>query len=147
MRQRTLLITLAAIAIVAAAGIVIVLQPGEAAVQRQQRGFAVSFAAAENALAIFRATLATKDGPVAADALRQDMTVTIREVTAEKLHRVPADVRVDTPPRIGVTTSLNIVITLNSNAPNTTSPAEPAGPAVRILLICPEDDTANGCGD
>jgi hypothetical protein len=88
----------------------------------------------------FRATLATKDGPVAADALQQDLTVTIREVTAEKLHPVPADVRVhrdaewsrvDTPPRIGVPTS----------------PARPAGPAARILLICPEDDTANGCGD
>ncbi|MDT7789930.1 MAG: hypothetical protein QOF58_8349, partial [Pseudonocardiales bacterium] len=50
MRQRTLLIALSAIAIVAAAGIVIVLQPGEAAVQRQQQGFTVSFAAAESAL-------------------------------------------------------------------------------------------------
>jgi hypothetical protein len=49
MRQRTLLIALAAIAIVAVAGIVIVLQPRDKT-QRQQQGFTVSFAAAENAL-------------------------------------------------------------------------------------------------
>ncbi|MEU0881991.1 hypothetical protein ABZ345_25540 [Lentzea sp. NPDC005914] len=104
----------------------------------------------------FRATLGTKDGPVVADALQQNMTVTVREVTAEKQQPVPADVRVyrnvewskvDTPPRIGVPTSLNIVITLNSGAPATTGPAKPNGPAARIVLICPEDDTANGCGD
>src|SRR5690349_5691663 len=50
MRQRTLLIALATIAIVAAAGIAIVLQPDDAAAQRQQQGFTVSFAAAESAL-------------------------------------------------------------------------------------------------
>ncbi len=111
MRQRTLLIALAAIAIFAAAGIAIALQPDEAASQRQQQGFTVSFAAAESALGenrenqlrdwallngdtlhlliprddvneSFRATLATKDGPVVADALQQTMIVTVREVTA-----------------------------------------------------------------
>ncbi|WP_112268776.1 hypothetical protein [Lentzea terrae] len=107
----------------------------------------------------FRATLGTKDGPVVADALQQDMTVTVREVTAEQhQQRIPADVlvhrnaewsRADTPPRFGVSTSLNIVITLTSPVPTGASPgpAKPAGPAARILLICPEDDTANGCGD
>ena len=40
MRQRTLLIALAASAIVAVAGIVIVLQPGDKT-QRQQQGFTV----------------------------------------------------------------------------------------------------------
>lgn len=141
MRQRTLLIALAAIAIVAAAGIVIVLQPSET--QRHHlQGFTVSFAAAENPLGedrgnqirdwariglaahlarqptgpgralrhqdtlaevlnspdttsylneSFRATLGTKDGPVVADALQQNMTVTVREVTAEKRQRIPED--------------------------------------------------------
>lgn len=102
----------------------------------------------------FRSTLPTKDGPVVADALSQDMTVTIREVTADKKQVIPADVRVhrdaewirvDTPPRIGTPTSLNIVITLNSSAPP--SPGPVAGPAARIVLICPEDDDAQGCGD
>lgn len=41
----------------------------------------------------FRATLSTKDGPVAADALNQDMTVTVREVTADQQQAVPADAR------------------------------------------------------
>ncbi|MEV6239832.1 hypothetical protein [Lentzea sp. NPDC051838] len=105
----------------------------------------------------FRATLGTKDGPVVADALQQDMTVTIREVTAEKLQEIPADVlvhrnaewsRVDTPPRFGgVSTSLDIVITLNSSVPPSSSPATPKRPAARIVLICPEDDNATGCGD
>jgi hypothetical protein len=103
-----------------------------------------------------RATLPTKDGPVVADALDQGMTVTIRDVTADKRQTVPADVRVhrdaewlrvDTPPRIGAPTSLNIVITLRSEAPGGTSPAAPAGPAARIVLICPEGDDAKGCGD
>ncbi|NKE61948.1 hypothetical protein FXN61_36385 [Lentzea sp. PSKA42] len=104
----------------------------------------------------FRATLPTKDGPVVADALNQDMTVTIREVTADRHQAVPADVRVhrdaewsrvDAPPRIGVPTSLNIVITLDSGAPSSTRPPTPKGPAARIVLICPEDDDAKGCGD
>ncbi|MCP2243675.1 hypothetical protein [Lentzea aerocolonigenes] len=103
----------------------------------------------------FRATLSTKDGPVAADALNQDMTVTVREVSADQQQAVPADVRVhrdaewirvDAPPRIGLPTSLNIVITLNSAAPSS-SPATPNGPAARILLICHENDDARGCGD
>jgi hypothetical protein len=102
----------------------------------------------------FRATLATKDGPVVADALPQNMTVTVREVTAEQQQTVPADVRiyrdaewsrVDTPPRFGTSTSLNIVVTLNSTPPST--PGKPNGAAARIVLICPEDDNANGCGD
>lgn len=45
MRQRTLLIALAVVAFIAAAGIVVVLQPDDAVAQRQQQGFTVSFVA------------------------------------------------------------------------------------------------------
>jgi hypothetical protein len=45
MRQRTLLITLAVVAFIAAAGIVVVLQPDDAVAQRQQQGLTVSFVA------------------------------------------------------------------------------------------------------
>ncbi|MFS8096218.1 hypothetical protein LFM09_03675 [Lentzea alba] len=104
----------------------------------------------------FAATLPTKDGPLAADALQQDITVTVREVTKENSQTVPADVqvhrnaewlRVDTGPRTGTSTGLHIVITLQPSTTNTTSPASPRSPAARIVLICPENDDANGCGD
>lgn len=45
MRQRTLLIALAVVAFIAAAGIVVVPRPDDAVAQRQQQGFAVSFVA------------------------------------------------------------------------------------------------------
>ncbi|MFI6097040.1 hypothetical protein ACIA8G_15870 [Lentzea sp. NPDC051213] len=102
----------------------------------------------------FLASLPTKDGPVVADALPQNLTVTVREVTKENRQAVPADVqqhrgadwmRIDTAPRIGTPTGLNIVITLPSAPPSGTK--SPANPAARIVLICPEDDGANGCGD
>jgi hypothetical protein len=180
MRQRTLLTALAVAVLVAAAGIAVVLRPDEAGAQRQQQGFVVSFAAAESALGDEEAerreqirdnrsgdlasqptgpgralyhdtTLSTKDDQVAAGALDQDMTATVREVTADRQQAVPADVRVhrdaervrvDAPLRTGLPTSLNVVITLNSGVP-----ATPDGPAARIVLICPENDGALGCGD
>lgn len=208
MHQRTLLIALAVAVLVAAAGIVVVLRPGEAGAQRQQQGFVVSFAAAESALgddaaerreqirdwarfglaarldvdtggmrdAFFDAfpirdngfgenaqstndfrqqngyvtntissepelneftstakrlsTLEIRDGEVHAggwnwqgpDVTAQDITVLRRACSR---HEQPG---------------------FNSAAPSS-SPATPNGPAARILLICPENDDARGCGD
>ena len=101
----------------------------------------------------FRADLSRSEGPMPADALPLDATVTVREARAQDQWHTHPDGRTGygatwwrVDGRVLRATGDQVVTTTQPPPSSAPAPADPPAPSARVLLICPEDaEDLAGC--